>query len=68
MRVRAFPETRTIYVSLVDGATSVDTEEIADGVVVDYDAGGKQIGVEIELDMLPEYRALHRADERNLRR
>ncbi len=56
MKVSAFPDTRTIYVALVDEATSVASDEITDGVVVDYDDAGNAIGVEIELDMLPEFR------------
>jgi len=56
VKVSAFPDTRTLYVTLVDEATSAESDEIADGVVVDYDGAGNAIGVEIELDMLPEFR------------
>jgi uncharacterized protein YuzE len=56
VKVSAFPDTRTIYVALVDEARSAESDEIADGVVVDYDDAGNAIGVEIELDMLPEFR------------
>ncbi len=56
MKVSAFPDTRTIYVALNEQATSAESDEIADGVVVDYDDAGNAIGVEIELDMLPEFR------------
>ncbi len=56
MKVSAFPDTRTVYVALTEQATSVESDEIADGVVVDYDDAGNAIGVEIELDMLPEFR------------
>lgn len=56
MKVSAFPETRTIYVALDDEAKSTESDEISDGVIVDYDEAGNAIGVAIELDMLPEFR------------
>jgi hypothetical protein len=40
VKVSAFPDTRTIYVELVEQATSAESDEIADGVVVDDDAAG----------------------------
>ena len=56
MKVSAFPDTRTIYVALDEQAMSTESDEIADGVIVDFDDAGNAIGVAIELDMLPEFR------------
>jgi uncharacterized protein YuzE len=56
VKVSAFPETGTIYVALVEHATSAESDELSDGVVVDYDDAGNPIGIEIELDSLPEFR------------
>ncbi len=47
MKVRYFPDTDTLYIELID-APSVESEEVMEGVVLDYDKGGKVVGVEIE--------------------
>ena len=47
MKVFYYPETDTFYIELKD-TPSVESEEIADGVVVEYDENGEVVGIEIE--------------------
>ena len=47
MKVQYFPETDTLYIELTD-VPSVESEEIMEGVVLDYDKEGKVVGIEIE--------------------
>ena len=47
MRFQYFPETDTLYLELKENP-SVESEEITDGVVVDYDEKGEIVGIEIE--------------------
>lgn len=47
MRIEYFPQTDTLYIDLA-GRTGVDTREITDGVVVDLDADGKPVGIELD--------------------
>ncbi len=46
MRVRVDHGADAIYVNLTDRAIK-DSAEVADGIVVDYDAEGRIVGVEI---------------------
>lgn len=47
MQLHYDPETRSLYIALQDGP-GVDAKEIADGVVVDFDANGKVVGIDID--------------------
>lgn len=47
MKLDYFADTDTLYIGLVD-RPSVESEEIADGIVVDYDAAGQVVGIEID--------------------
>jgi uncharacterized protein YuzE len=47
MKLEYFPETDTLYISLLD-EPSVDSDEVAEDVVVDYAEDGRPIGIEIE--------------------
>jgi uncharacterized protein YuzE len=47
MKFSYFPETDTFYIEIKE-KPSVESEEIADGVVIDYDENGEIVGVEIE--------------------
>ena len=47
MKVNYYPETDTLYIDLSEQA-SVESEEIADGIVFDYDAAGNVVGLEID--------------------
>ena len=46
MRVRIDHEADAVYINLTDHGIE-DSEEVADGVIVDYDAIGNIVGVEI---------------------
>jgi uncharacterized protein YuzE len=41
------PETDSLYIKLAEGA-SEESEEIAPGVVADFDAGGNLVGLDVE--------------------
>ena len=47
MKFKYYPETDTFYIEIKD-VPSVESEEIADGVVIDYDEKGEIVGIEIE--------------------
>jgi uncharacterized protein YuzE len=47
MRLSYYPETDSLYIDLVD-RPGVESREISDGVVLDYDAGGVLVGIDIE--------------------
>ncbi len=47
MKIQYFPDTDTLYIELSE-APSVESEEISEGTVVDYDDSGKVVGIEIE--------------------
>lgn len=47
MRFHYYPETDSLYIDLSDG-TSVDSREVAPGVVLDFDAGGRLVGIDID--------------------
>lgn len=47
MKLDYFPETDTLYIDL-SGQASVDSREISEGVVLDYDAQGMLVGIEID--------------------
>ncbi|PIG95462.1 DUF2283 domain-containing protein [Gloeocapsopsis sp. IPPAS B-1203] len=47
MKIRYFQDTDTLSIRLND-KPSLESEEIADDVVVDFDAEGKVVGIEIE--------------------
>lgn len=47
MKLQYYPETGALYIELNDKA-GADVREIADGVVVDIDAGGNPVGIDIE--------------------
>ena len=47
MRFKYYPETDTFYIEIKD-VPSVESEEIAEGIVVDYGETGEIIGIEIE--------------------
>ena len=47
MKLYYDPETDSLYIDLV-GRTSVDSREVAPGVVMDYDADGMAVGIDVE--------------------
>ena len=42
-----FPDTDMLYIKLAEG-TSTESEEVAPGIVLDFDEGSRVIGIEIE--------------------
>ena len=48
MRIQYFPETDTLSIRLSE-KLSTESEEIAPDVVIDFDAEGSVVGVEIDL-------------------
>ena len=47
MKVQYFPDTDTLYIELIN-VPSVESEEIMEDIVVDYDTQGRIVGIEIE--------------------
>ena len=47
MKLDYFPDTDSLYIELADHA-SVDSREVSEGVVLDYDAGGNLVGIDID--------------------
>ena len=47
MKIEYFPDTDSMYIDL-SGQSSVDSVEVSDGVVVDYDSAGNIVGIDID--------------------
>jgi len=47
MKIKYFPDTDSLYIDL-SAKTSVDSKEISNGVVVDYDKDGNIVGIDID--------------------
>ncbi len=47
MKISYYPETDSLYIDL-SAKSSVDSVEVSEGVVVDYDAEGKITGIDID--------------------
>ena len=47
MKLNYYRDTDSLYIDLAERA-SVESREVADGVVLDYDAEGKLVGIDIE--------------------
>ena len=47
MRIEYFPETDSLYIELASRA-GADTREIDDGIVIDVDAEGHLVGIDID--------------------
>ena len=47
MVVQYHPDTDMLYIKLADGV-STESEEVAPGMVLDFDEGNRVIGIEIE--------------------
>ena len=47
MKLNYYPETDSLYVDLSE-RTSVESREISEGVVLDYDANGNLVGIDID--------------------
>jgi uncharacterized protein YuzE len=47
MKVNYYPETDSLYIDLSE-KTSVESKEISEGVVLDYNAEGNLVGIDID--------------------
>jgi uncharacterized protein YuzE len=47
MKLNYYPETDSLYIDLSE-KSSVESREISEGVVLDYDAEGLLVGIEID--------------------
>ena len=47
MKVKYFKETDSLYIDLSEN-TSTESTEISEGIVLDYDASGKLVGIDID--------------------
>jgi len=47
MKVKYYKETDSLYIDLSDNA-SMESTEISEGIVLDYDASGKLVGIDID--------------------
>ena len=47
MRLEYFPDTDTLYIGLKE-TPGADTREVGPGVVLDVDAAGEVVGIEVE--------------------
>ncbi len=47
MKLNYYPETDSLYIDLSE-RTSVESREISEGVVLDYDAEGNLVGIDID--------------------
>lgn len=47
MKLHYYPDTDSLYIDLSD-RPSADSREVAEGVVVDFDASGKIVGIDID--------------------
>ena len=47
MKLHYYPETDSLYIDVSD-AVSADSREVAEGVVIDFDAEGNIVGIDID--------------------
>ncbi len=47
MKINHYPETDSLYIDL-SHKTSVESREVSEGVVLDYDESGNLVGVDID--------------------
>ena len=47
MKLNYYPETDSLYIDL-SGRTSIESKEISEGIVLDYDSEGKLVGIDID--------------------
>ena len=47
MKLEYYPDTDSLYIDL-SGKSSVDSREISEGIVLDYDESGSIVGIDID--------------------
>jgi uncharacterized protein YuzE len=54
MKISYDKEVGILYIKVIDVAKIIETEEVANGVLYDYDENNKVVGIEIMLNQNPE--------------
>jgi uncharacterized protein YuzE len=47
MKIEYFPDTDSMYIDLSE-QSSVDSVEVSEGVIIDYDSAGNIVGIDID--------------------
>jgi len=47
MKINYYPDTDSLYIDL-SSKTSVDSREVSEGIVLDYDSDGNLVGIDID--------------------
>jgi uncharacterized protein YuzE len=47
MKLNYYPETDSLYIDLSE-KTSVESKEVSEGIVLDYDVAGNLVGIDID--------------------
>ena len=47
MEINYYPETDSMYIDL-SSKTSIESKEISEGIILDYDKDGKLVGIDID--------------------
>jgi uncharacterized protein YuzE len=47
MKLKYYPDTDSLYIDL-SGKSSVDSRDISEGIVLDYDESGSIVGIDID--------------------
>lgn len=47
MRLKYYPDTDSLYIELTS-KVSVESQEVSEGIVLDYDAEGNLVGIDID--------------------
>jgi uncharacterized protein YuzE len=47
MKLHYYPETDSLYIDLMD-APATDSQEVRPGIVLDFDADGRLVGIDID--------------------
>ena len=47
MKLNYYPETDSLYIDLAE-RSSIESKEVSEGVVLDYDANGNLVGIDID--------------------
>ncbi len=48
MKIEYFPDTDSLYIELKEGSESIESKEVAQGFVLDFDDNGNVIGIDID--------------------
>ena len=48
MKLSYHPDTDSLYIDLAAGGSSVESNDVSEGVVLDYDAAGNLVGIDID--------------------